>query len=133
MIPILLLRVFFMMDSYRISYLFHTSGNLVQLSDFKAFDGLGIFFFFREGSGGIIPGGGGGPPVQQVNNYIMHCCLVLIDYLEQVEEEVDLELLVGVGLEEVGVGLEEVGVGLEEVEVQQLEEEQQLPPRFHPI
>ena len=54
-----------------------------------------------------------------MNNYALHCCLVLIGYLEQVEEEVDLEPL--------------VGVGLEEVEVQQLEEEQQLPPIFHPI
>ena len=61
-----------MMDSSAILYL--TSGNLVQLSDFKAFDGLGIFFLFREGPGPgpNIPGGGGGAPVQQVNNCVLH-------------------------------------------------------------
>ena len=37
----------------------HTSGNLVQFNDLRAFDGLGIFFF-NEGPAGI-PGGGGAP------------------------------------------------------------------------
>ena len=38
----------------------HTSGNLVQFNDLRAFDGLGMFFFFNEGPAGI-PGGGGAP------------------------------------------------------------------------